>query len=218
MIIHELKTVFIHVPKTGGTSIEFALSKYCLKDHVSIDEQHFKKRKIIKKIGITNWNEYFKFAFVRNPWDRLVSAYYFKVKRTNVTKNLTNFFGSLKEKIIDITNAPPEKFLKKTPSLQMDVFSNFREWAFYVYQKKVNLSQMGFLCDLDFIGRFENLEEDFKIVCKKIDIQELPLEHINASDHCHYSRYYDKKTKEMVGEWFRDEIDRFDYKFEPLFI
>ena len=77
MVSHEFKCIFIHIPKTGGTSVEtlFGNEKH----------NHDKRERIIEKIGMPSWKSYLKFSIVRNPWDRMVSAYSY-VKRPSPFK------------------------------------------------------------------------------------------------------------------------------------
>ena len=192
MISHKHKFIFVHINKTGGTSIEKLLKKY---------SNRFRKHQSITELNreVTS-NDYFKFAFVRNSWDRFLSLYKYRVKT-----NQTNLYS----------NPVP-----------------FKEWARNIHTKNPNhynipnknkllmlSEQLDWITDvndnvnMDFIGRFENLQEDFNIVCDKIDIPRQELPHKNKTDHKHYTKYYDVETREMVAEKYARDIEYFGYKF-----
>jgi hypothetical protein len=66
---------------------------------------------------------------------------------------------------------------------------------------------------MDFMGKFENLQEDFNFVCDSLGInrQELPIK--NKSNRKHYIEYYDDETRETVGAHYAEDIERFGYQF-----
>ena len=215
MISEPKKFIFIHIPKTGGNSVQSILQKYSddqivtkakFQDGVerfeieNKDYHYTKHAKLIeykKELKPELYEKMFKFAVVRNPWDRLVS-YYFSPHR-GVKEFDRNDFKKL-------INQIPALGYFTTEIKFMDRVKN-----------KLGLSYKA--CrpldkDVDFYIRFENLEEDFKKLCRKLEIPFEPLPKYNKSEKKHYSTYYDNELKELVAKKFKQEIDFFKYKFE----
>ena len=190
-ISHKHKFVFISVPKTGSTSARMALDEYS--DIISVScsssYQHHtsatKLKKHFKEVG-WNWDEYFKCAFVRNPWDRMVSIY---------------------------------KYLEKCHQSQQDFAKDYLNGTTFFKDYVVNGnhygSQVGSLCAVSnfYLGRFENLQEDFNTICDKIGIPRQELPHKNKTKHKHYTEYYDDETKQIVAEKYAKDIEYFGYEF-----
>jgi hypothetical protein len=158
--------------KTGGTSIEQVFWGKPIHKH---------KGAGFHKLNHKEWDNYFKFTFVRNPWDRICSLWWNR-----------QYY-------------PPRK--------QPPAILPFNEWVnkWFLHPKKrrkghpqpsqlKRISCNGKI-ELDFIGRFENLQNDFNIVCDKIGIKRITLPHHFAerspSDRKPYTEYYDEETKEL---------------------
>lgn len=193
-ICHDKKCIFVHVPKTAGTSIERILfsDKDIIGGHTTIQEY---KEKLDKEI----FSSYFKFGFARHPLDRLISAFFYIKKRSIGNPNLYDI-------------EPP----------YLDNFNFFCRNLEHLSQTiPVLLPQNYFLCDLygnimvDFVGRFENLPSDFQHVCKQIGVS-YTLVHANKSIHESYCKYYDKQTIYIVNTIYRKDFDIFGYDLGPI--
>ena len=141
----------------------------------------------------------FKFAFARNPWSRLLSSYKNKVAQWN-------------------QNSPKYEF--RIPFYKDFKDASFKEFVIWIalngtdHEDHIRQQTSLVPYDLvDFIGKFENLQEDFSIVCDKISIPRKKLEHWNATKHKHYTEYYDDETREIVAEKYAKDIEYFGYKF-----
>jgi len=206
MINHTHKFIFIHIPKTGGTSIEFHFVPDRMDRIKHIyggtplqpdNKAHLKFHHLKIQYPSLNFDEYVKFTFVRNPWSRAVSSFFHTRKKNR--NDLREFLGlsgnfSFKEFIVSLKN------LKKLHPHYDDQFS------FLINKNKKQC--------MDFIGKLENYQQDFNIVCDKIGIPQQQLPHINKSKHKHYTEYYDDETKQIVAEKYAKDIEYFGYEFE----
>jgi hypothetical protein len=183
LISHKHKFIFIHIQKTAGTSISSALNPFCEETYPSI--KHWSAVKIKQKFGSDIWNEYFKFTFIRNPYERLLS-WYNMIDKSRGNPESNNFHSYIQKNIHSFSNFIMEdKNLMDINKLQPHRISQFKK-----------ISQNGSVI-VDFIGRYESINEDFCCICKKLNIPEVILPHINKFDHDHYMNYY---TKEMINE------------------
>ncbi len=208
--------IFFHVAKVAGTSIRHALSPY------TVEPDYFKIKRPPKEInGRTNklytmwdsvlshatvrqtqqelpdeFDRFYKFAFVRNPWDWQVSMYHFL----------------LKEK-----ENPRYKML-----CELGSFKNYLEWLpteDKPYPKSATKLQKTMLIDdkgeiaVDKLGRFENLNEDFNQITLQLGIK-ASLPKLNNSNHRNYRDYYNDYTRKLVATHFAEDIDLFKYTFD----
>lgn len=199
MISHSHKCIFIHIPRTAGSSIEVALQG---KDQwvLEPDTKHL-IASTAKKLYKDYWDEYFKFSFVRNPWARMVSMSRFSFYGCAIKNNLLCVKGYV-DKFSPIEIDPRTESEKDRSNIS-------------VIQDAVYLNILNE--DLDFIGRFENLQEDFSIVCDNIGMPRTKLPHHRKSKPCikkkSYTLCYDDKTREVVGSLYKKDIEHFGYKF-----
>jgi len=161
-IFHKYKTIHVHIPKTAGTTISSSLGlekdnihpehrgqqkhwfwggNRQLLEKYGMPYQHLNVVQIKEELGEEIYNEYFKFAFVRNPWDRLVSEFYWAKKNTS-----ESYMGSnqqFEDIVKDLENGDIAKYHQRLKT-QCSFLKN--------EQGKI---------DVDFLGRFENLKEDW---------------------------------------------------------
>lgn len=203
MISHQYQCIFIEVPKTGSTSIRSIIG-HPKKPHLNIQEiktkfyeelmpenfgflrQFFKKRNIEAQ-----WNSYFKFGFVRNPWDRVVSLYLRKEGIQLADKM------SFTEFVYWIENSSDTSIHPSKHKNQLDWFLD----------EKGNIA-------VDFIGKFENLESDWKIIANKLGIEaQLPHSNKNREKKKHYTEYYTDELRDIISNKFKTDINYFGYTF-----
>ena len=201
--------IFIHICKCGGTSINTALGKNKLKRYVPEDKMwvgaewekkyralihtkgHFTALAAKRDLGDQVFQEKFKFTFVRNPWDRLVSAFVYGIR------NLS-FKGWLIKGIDDLHY--DGRYKSKLHNIHR---LNCLDW---ITDEKGEII-------VDFIGSFENFREDFGIICDNLGIPRQRLPRMNSSRHAHYSKYYDDETRQIVAEKYAKDIEYFGYEF-----
>mgnify|MGYP001341121336 CR=1 FL=1 len=191
MICHKHKFIFIHIPKTGGTSIESLFIKDA--DIKDVPKKHH----TVHDINGELLKKYYAFTFVRNPWDRMVSYYKFRIKRSFA---MFNHGGSFQEWIRFLCSDDVQKI--KPYHFHLAIMNQYQ----FLVSKSNEIP-------LDFIGKFENLQQDFNIICDKIGIPKQQLPHKNTTEHKHYTEYYDDETREMVAEKYKKDIEYFGYEF-----
>jgi len=177
-----MKPVYIHIPKTGGSSVRQITLKYnpAQKNHWHTRVSHYKH--LLR-------STHFFFTVTRNPYDRLVSAY------TYLRKG-----GDNKDDLAKGKTLPPDFKTFVFESLKSNLqWWHFRPMTFYVNG------------DVDFLGRFENINEDFKHVCEQCSIPVSELPHLNKTEHDHYMEYYDDDTIDYVKSVYQRDFDTFGY-------
>lgn len=203
MISHEYKCIFVHLPSTAGTWVERVITGrdwWKLQD--SKPRTWFRKRKHLiasqaKKEYAEYWDEYFKFSFVRNPWSRMVSL----AKHGMMDVKITN--GEL-----DISGYV-ERFQKDEVTLEFDYrFEDVDNLIKPTHTKNAIYENM-IDEELDFIGKFENLGEDFKYILDVIGIET----NIKEKPFRDYAHLYSDKVIEQVHDLHKKDIERYDYKF-----
>tara|TARA_B100000614_G_scaffold262909_1_gene300825 strand:+ start:300794 stop:301354 length:561 start_codon:yes stop_codon:yes gene_type:complete len=179
VISDEFKCIYLHPPRTGGKTIEKILfdtnPQPGSADHSSV-------RDILEKNSKGMFDSYFKFAFRRNTWDRLLSIY------LNQQRLNEHDIGTFEDFVSG-------RWVARKVRSQLD-------WFMY----------RGQFC-VDFVGRFEHYDEDWKRICGCLSIEYEKPPHINKSKHDHYTSYYTRDMVKQVEKRFAKEIKFFGFKF-----
>ena len=219
MIAHQLKTIFIHITKSAGSSIEVALNDVEQRDDGAIDpatgdfvkvvtgpEKHMTARAVQEFIGDDVWSSYYKFSVVRNPYDRFHSLWW---NGRYVGKRHNRSFPEF-----------ADFALQRTLKARL---LNWRQGNWKIHQRF--WPQAHFLqsrngkMEMDQVLRFESISEDFAKLAQRIGLPstELPkvlMKNRNPKSRHHYADDYDDQTRAIVAEFYRDDIKIFGYDFE----
>jgi len=206
MISHAHSTIFVHIPKTGGRSIEevfLRLNGLTGKDKAALllapnsdpakgpsRLAHLRAEQYVAcgHVDPERFERYFKFSFVRNPWDRAVSYFHFIP------------FG-------EKSGISFAKFVEDLGVRRTAGDLRFEQQERYICDRSGR-------CLVDFVGRFENLTEDFAKACDALGLARPRLPHVFASrGRKPYREYYDANTRKLVAALFREDIERFGYTF-----
>jgi hypothetical protein len=204
--------VFIHIYRTAGSSVAEALKPFSydpaevplLKEPIkrfktrrwlSYDYGHMRAKELKRALRPQMFDQFYKFAFVRNPWDWQVSIYHKALQYP--THHDNEFFKSLGsfDRYLDW------RIREKGPELQTDFVLGGRDEVL-----------------LDLIGRYEAVTRDFATACSEIGVQ-CTLPHKNESRHTDYTDYYTAETQALVAEAYRKDIEFLGYEFgaqDPL--
>jgi len=201
--------IFVHIPKCAGTSIESVLGMHGTVKGVGIEPylnqkmdndalfgkgaQHYSLEKLRETIPQNKYTAYFKFTFVRNPWDRFVSHIAWAGSKWYEKEMLTK--DEVDEAIRSlVANNESNDHLATQTSYIYDIDGQ---------------------SDIDFIGRFEEIEDHWKKLKVILKINK-DLPNRMSSSHRHYSHYLTDSQVAVIGDYYSEDISRFNYKFERL--
>ena len=159
---------------------------------------HAKAKDVQKELPPDVFNEFFKFAFVRNPWDLQVSMYHFMLRDPDIPRHAEvkacGNFDAFVEWVVKTPDPYPKGITKRQSEMLADSHGKLL---------------------VDFIGRYETISADYARVCEKVGI-DAPLPHLNKSDHKDYRSYYTDHTRDLVAEHFKSDIELFGYSFDGI--
>jgi sulfotransferase famil protein len=233
VICSKYRCVFVHVPKTAGISVEHVFlglrgltwetrAPLLLRHNDDPTKgpprlAHLKATEYVRCGYLTQqeFASYFKFSFVRNPWDRIVSEY--KYRGHPVRMDFKTYL---------FKHLPAPGFT--------DTYCHIIPQHDFLFDEQGTLL-------VDFVGRYESLQADFDTVCARLGIPAASLPHVNRSlegqprirtlhdvkkglrrwlwnlerKHTfpYYTQYYDDESRAFVAQLFRKDIDAFNYSF-----
>ncbi|MDD2661582.1 MAG: sulfotransferase family 2 domain-containing protein [Methylococcales bacterium] len=215
--------IFLKTRKTGSSSIQMALSAACGDDDIIVGDDgqnvdrnidrafsrntHVNLRQLKLAISEEEWQFFFKFAFVRNPWDLVVSRYHWEKK--GIGCSVADFRDWL-PKYVSSGYAEPER----------NAQSNIVQRVWEAGGGYINDLQSPFILDkgtvdIQFVGRYEKLAVDFNAVCRVVGIETpaLPQLKVGFRKFTEYHELYDASSRRLVENAFATDIDQFGYVF-----
>ena len=189
----KLGCIFVHIPRCGGVSVAKSLLGNLGGGHMPI-------REYMLRYPRKQFEDRYKFCFVRNPWDRLFSAFTF-LQKGGFDKADALWAEEYKPVLQDF-----EYFVNSWLNEER-LLIKFHFWPQYYF------THVKGQCQLDFVGRFERFDTDFQHICRVMNIY-VPLAHVNASQHpANYQNYYTRQMVDRVAELYGADIAYFGYKF-----
>ena len=178
--------IWFRVPKVGSSSLRKMLHQY-----TTVEKDSYGL-----KITRDNANNYFTFALVRNPFNRLVSTWHDKVVQTETDE---------------------KKYYHPCFHKDFTFFVNFvcEHWSNPHSAEGHVRSQTYFIPDnIDFLGRLENFNQDVQHIMQRLGVSNPDIPHLKAWPRPHYSTYYTAETRALIEHYYREDLDRFGYQFE----
>ncbi len=192
----DARSIFVHIPKCAGISVNKALFNSLAGGHTTLDQY-------INIFEPKYFQSYFKFTIVRNPWDRVVSAYTF-LKGGGLNKWDNKFYEEEIAQHKDFND-----FVKNWLN-QDNIYKHhhFKPQLHYLQDKYKKVS-------VDFIAYLEQLDQDFPYICEKIG-KKVALPKHNAVKRDDYRAFYDEETQSIVADIYSNDIAYLNYKFDGI--
>jgi chondroitin 4-sulfotransferase 11 len=219
-INHNLKCIFIHIPKAGGSTIERMLDMEVLDEqgfanvhddnrlfgriqdgsknrYLSNHLQHLTAHEVKQRVGEAIWDEYFKFAIVRNPWDRMVSIY--KYGDGSLRQQIKTTFGKKYEEL------GFREFVEISKTLDLTNIHLLPQYEFIEHDNRLIV---------DYIGYYENYNKTVKEILSILGLKEQYIPVTRKSKRTKsYWQYYTPRTYQKVKKLYHKDIQKLNYSF-----
>jgi hypothetical protein len=216
ILLKPYRAIYISVPKVACTSFKTAFAQLL---GLNLEKARRNPHGVwypspvpIESLQRLLYPGFFRFAFVRNPWDRLVSCYRDKIRnevdgitlftvRPGVANCLARFDSF-------VAGMPFDAFVEAVAAIpDADADEHFRSQYTFLTNRKGQIAA-------DFVGRYERLAEDFQIVQQRTGLPNIELPRLQAARTvARYAAYYTPRTRDIVAERFRKDIETFGYEF-----
>lgn len=196
--LKEQKLGYLPVNKVACTSIKAALSpRGTAKQHVDFLEATV--------ADVSDLSDYFLFTVVRNPFERLVSCYKHKVLSQKPPHTFDEYFLGYLKRSTSFAN-----FVRRIRWIPHQFHDgHFASQYNTIYKRKLGGAVLAGKFP-DFIGRFEHLGDDWKVIKERFDVDDIP--HRNATSKDDWRDYYDVKTAKLVYKLYRKDVQAFGYE------
>jgi hypothetical protein len=206
IVSHQHRFIFVPIPKTGTHSVRQALREHLGPDDIeqvglfvnkrfpytdlaAINHGHFSIAQVRPYLGNETVNDYFKFGFVRNPFDRFVSYCSFMTRQQGSFDQDPK--GTMRHILFRLRPVGHVHFQTQA-SLMTDTTGNL---------------------EVDYVGRVEEMQSSYDAVCERVGIPSRALDKVNSSRRGDYRQYYDQELIDGVTELYRDDLELFNYAF-----
>lgn len=224
LISHRYKFIFFSFPKTGSESVRKLLKPYSdiqgipywerSEDHPFYSHISPIEVKEIFQNNSWDYDSYYKFTFIRNPWARLVSLY----NMIYYTRPPTSIIGKIKARIHKRSIPAFNEWLHATKPYGSGAGGpKDQRWQVYGSYSLENYILDGDGNELvDEVIKLEEIDERLPALLEKIDIpdhQDLVIPHANRRSSKKYSDYYDDESRELIYQRYKYDIAKFNYQF-----
>ena len=197
-ISNNLQCIFIHIPKVAGTSIKQALE---------LSGQGHPFWDYFAQNHPEQWKSYRKFTVIRNPWDRVVSAFCYAQMKESYWHSADTWLHPDYELLKDLTF---DEFCQ----LLLDQRDKLKHESWYPQCRWIATKVDGKVVSVvNNILRYESLDEDFAQLVNQLGADDIKLPHVNKTDRKSYREYYNDKTREIIWNVYRADIELFGYSF-----
>lgn len=217
LLNHRYKFLYVHIAKTGGSSIRTVLNRLRWQDpmyylmfpchKISNMCGHTTATKLPRHAGAIAakemlpdgfFNKLYKFAFVRNPWDLQVSSYHhIQRERPELLENIANF-----NEFIAYKFDPARPYI-----FHFDIATKLQS---------DHLIDLNGEIIVDFIGRYESLHDDFNTIKNELGLKDYSIPHKRKANNRKkdYREYYDQVSIDAVAKHYKKDIELLNYSFE----